>query len=157
MKISVYYIGRNEDNNLQKANVIFEKRIQHYVPFKMMSLGKPRISGIQPAIKHKDSEGRLILKGLSRNDMPVLLDIKGRQMSSEAFSEFIQQFMNRGIRHLVFIIGGSYGFSDAVYKAVPDMVSLSQMTLSHQLARLVFLEQLYRAMTILHGESYHHN
>ena len=77
-------------------------------------------------------------------------------MNSESFATYLQQAMNRGTHHLGFIIGGAYGFSDAVYNAVPNMVSLSQMTFSHQLVRLIFLEQLYRAMTLLHGEPYHH-
>ncbi|MBN2481278.1 MAG: 23S rRNA (pseudouridine(1915)-N(3))-methyltransferase RlmH [Bacteroidales bacterium] len=156
MKISVCYIGKNDRDNLREAYVLFEKRIRHYIPFRMIPLGKPRLTGVSTASRHKESEERLIMKELSNVDLPVLLDVKGKQMSSEAFSGFIQQSMNQGIRHLGFIIGGSYGFSDAVYNTVPDMIALSRMTFSHELARLVFVEQLYRALTILNGEPYHH-
>ena len=156
MKISVSYIAKNEDNNLRNVISLYDKRIKQYIRFEMIPIGRPRISGNQPATKHKENEGKLIIKGLSNIDFPVLLDVMGRQMNSESFSEFIQHTMNRGIQHLGFIIGGAYGFSDAVYSAVPDKGSLSQMTFSHQLVRLIFLEQLYRALTLMHGEPYHH-
>ncbi|MBN1158921.1 MAG: 23S rRNA (pseudouridine(1915)-N(3))-methyltransferase RlmH [Bacteroidales bacterium] len=156
MKISLYYIGKKDHDNKMRAYSIFEKRIRHYVPFEIQALGKPRLTGKQSADRHREEEGKIIMKALTSSDQAVLLDVNGRQMNSEDFSGFIQQSMNRGIRHLVFIIGGSYGTSDAVYNAVPEKISLSLMTFSHELSRLVFLEQLYRAMTILNGEPYHH-
>lgn len=157
MKISVYYIGKNETSNLQEVISLFEKRIKHYIPFQMISLGKPRITSSQPPIRHKERESELIIKVLSDADVCFLLDPKGKEMTSEAFSKFIQRFMNKGIRHLVFIIGGAYGFSAAVYHAVPGMISLSQLTFPHQLTRLVLVEQIYRALTIINGEPYHHS
>ncbi len=157
MKISIYYIGKNERSNLQEAIALFEKRVKHYIPFQMISLGKPRISSSQPPIRHKELESELIMKVLSDADESFLLDSKGKEMTSEAFSEFIQKYMNKGIRHLVFVIGGSYGFSDAIYHAVPGMISLSQLTFPHQLTRLVLVEQIYRALTIINGEPYHHS
>ena len=156
MKISLNCIGKNEEDGLLEAGKLYQKRLKHYIPFELVSIAKPRMPGNQPSARLKESEGRLILKGLKGIDFPILLDVKGSQMDSEGFSGFIQQAMNRGIRHMGFFIGGAYGFSEEVYNLVPDMISLSSMTYSHQIARLVFLEQLYRAMTILHGEPYHH-
>ncbi len=157
MKISVYYIGKNESSNLQDAIALFEKRIKHYIPFQMISLGKPRITSSQLPIQHKERESGLIMKVLSDADVSFLLDPKGEEMTSEAFSEFIQKYMNKGTRHLVFIIGGSYGFSETVYHAVPGMISLSHLTFPHQLTRLILVEQIYRALTIINGEPYHHS
>ena len=156
MKISLYCIGKNGDNEFDETVGRFEKRLRHYVPFELVSISKPRIKGSQTPDRHREHEGEILLKRLDKIDFPVLLDEKGRQMPSEEFSQFIQQAMNRGIRHMGFMIGGAYGFSEQVYKAVPEKVSLSRMTFSHQLARLVFIEQLYRAMTLLKGEPYHH-
>jgi 23S rRNA (pseudouridine1915-N3)-methyltransferase len=104
----------------------------------------------------KESEGRILLSGLEKVDYPVLLDVEGKRFDSVGFSQFIQKVMNKGIRHMGFVIGGPYGFSGEVYQAVPERISLSEMTYSHQLVRLVFLEQLYRAFTIIRGEPYHH-
>lgn len=156
MKITVFYIGKKENKQLQSMIREFEKRISHYVPFELVSLGKPSIQGNQPVALHQEKEGKRVLKSIAQIDLPVLLDVRGKQHTSESFSDFIQQAMNRGIRQLGFVIGGAYGFSEEVYQAVPEKLSLSSMTLSHEVVRLVFLEQLYRAFTILHGEPYHH-
>jgi 23S rRNA (pseudouridine1915-N3)-methyltransferase len=104
----------------------------------------------------KEQEGNLILRHLADSDTAILLDERGKQMTSQAFSEYLQRTMNRGVRNLTFITGGAFGFSDAVYDRVKERISLSSMTFPHQLVRLIFLEQLYRALTILKGESYHH-
>lgn len=104
----------------------------------------------------RESEGKILLQALEKIDYPVLLDEKGKQFDSAEFSQYIQQAMNRGIHNLGFVIGGPFGFSMELYRAVPERISISAMTFSHQLIRLVFLEQLYRAFTIIRGESYHH-
>lgn len=156
MKISLYWIGKKEGSEVEEAVGRYEKRLRHYVPFEIICAGKPRISGGLTPDRHREHEADILLKYLEGVDLPVLLDEKGRQMTSSAFAQFIQQAMNKGSRHLGFLIGGAYGFSDRVYQAVHEKISLSQMTFSHQLARLVFTEQLYRAMTILQGEPYHH-
>lgn len=154
MKISLYYIGKNDDKFAGSEMKLFYNRIKHYLPFEVTASGKMR-SGL-PAEVQRETEGKGILKFTSGADMNVLLDVKGRQFSSEEFAGYIQSFMNRGTKNLGFVIGGSYGFSDEVYRSIGEKVSLSGLTFSHQLVRLVFMEQLYRALTILNGEPYHH-
>ena len=156
MKISVINLGATQDQYLKEGITLYEKRLKHYVPFEMTYLTAPRPSKNQSFQVQKDQEGKILLAALGKSDHAVLLDVEGKQYGSEAFSGYLQQVMNRGIRHLAFVIGGPYGFSDEVYQAVPDRISLSSMTFSHQLVRLVFLEQLYRAFTIIRGEPYHH-
>ncbi len=104
----------------------------------------------------KENEGKIILSALANYDYKVLLDERGKMLGSPAFSGFLQNAMNRGTRNLAFVTGGPYGFSEEVYQAVPERISLSGMTFSHQMIRLIFLEQLYRAFTIIRGEPYHH-
>ena len=106
--------------------------------------------------QQKELEGELILKKIGPSDQLILLDEKGYEFRSVEFSRFLQKKMNSGVKRLVFVIGGPYGFSDAVYKKAQGKVSLSKMTFSHQMIRLIFLEQLYRAFTILKNEPYHH-
>ncbi len=156
MKIVVLNIGRNSEPYLREGIALYEKRIRHYVPFDMVYLPEPKQIKNQPENKHKDNEGRIFLSALDQIDHPVLLDERGRQMSSLGFSNYLQQAMNKGTRTLGFIIGGPYGFSEAVCQAVPDRISISGMTFPHQLIRLIFLEQLYRGLTIIRGEPYHH-
>jgi len=156
MKIVVLNIGRTGEPYLREGLALYEKRIRHYVPFDMIYLPEQKQVKNQAEIKQKENEGRIFLSALDQIDHPVLLDEQGRQMSSVGFSNFLQQAMNKGTRTLGFIIGGAYGFSEAVYQAVPDRVSLSGMTFPHQLIRLLFLEQLYRGLTIIRGEPYHH-
>jgi 23S rRNA (pseudouridine1915-N3)-methyltransferase len=109
-----------------------------------------------PEKEQKEAEGRLLLSAIRHADHRILLDEKGREMDSAGFARLLQQIMNRGTRNLGFIIGGPYGYAEEVYQEITDSLSLSRMTFSHQLVRLVFLEQLYRAFTIIRGEPYHH-
>jgi len=157
MKITLINLGATHDGYLKDGIAIFEKRIRHYISFEMVYLSEPRNMKNFPENVQKESEGKIILSSLEKVDHPVLLDVMGKQHDSEAFSKFIQQDMNRGTRHLAFIIGGPYGFSNEVYTAVPEKLSISTMTFSHQIIRLIFLEQLYRAFTIIRGEPYHHS
>jgi 23S rRNA (pseudouridine1915-N3)-methyltransferase len=156
MKITLFNLGTTQDIYLKEGIAIFEKRMKHYISFEMSYLPEMRNHKNQPEIVQKESEGKTILTALEKVDLPVLLDVGGKQMDSEGFSKYIQHCMNRGTRHMGFIIGGPYGFSDDVYKNVPERLSISAMTFSHQLIRLIFLEQLYRAFTIIKGEPYHH-
>jgi 23S rRNA (pseudouridine1915-N3)-methyltransferase len=156
MKISMFYIGATQEQWLKDGIALFEKRIRHYLPFEMILVGMPRSSKNLPPQLQKEHEGKVILQAIEKADHAVLLDVTGRKFSSEAFSGYIQQVMNKGTRNLAFVIGGPFGFSDEVYHTVSDRLSLSEMTCSHQLVRLVFLEQLYRAFTIIRGEPYHH-
>jgi 23S rRNA (pseudouridine1915-N3)-methyltransferase len=156
MKIVVLNIGRTSEPYLREGLALYEKRIRHYIPFDMVYLPEPKQVKSQQEKKQKENEGRILLSALDQIDHPVLLDEHGRQMNSIDFSNYLQQAMNKGTRTLGFIIGGPYGFSEAVYRTVPDRISLSGLTFPHQLIRLLFLEQLYRGLTIIRGEPYHH-
>lgn len=157
MKITLINLGATQDSYLKEGITIFEKRIRHYLSFEMVYLSEPRNMKNVPENVQKDYEGKIILSALEKADHAVLLDVMGIQLQSEGFSRFIQQSMNKGTRHLAFVIGGPFGFSNEVYTTVPERLSLSAMTFSHQLIRLIFLEQLYRAFTIIRGEPYHHS
>ncbi|HLO58052.1 MAG TPA: 23S rRNA (pseudouridine(1915)-N(3))-methyltransferase RlmH [Bacteroidales bacterium] len=154
MKITLISVGNTQDNYIKEGIVLFENRLKHYIGFETICINA-RIKK-QTEIIQKESEGRLILDALEKVDFPVLLDVSGKQTDSAGFARFIQLGMNKGTRNLAFIIGGPYGFSAEVYSRVPERISLSAMTFSHQLIRLIFIEQLYRAFTIIRGEPYHH-
>jgi 23S rRNA (pseudouridine1915-N3)-methyltransferase len=156
MRISIINVGKTQETYLKEGMTIFEKRIRHYAPLDMLYLNEARKVKNQSSDMQKDGEGKILLMALQKVDQPVLLDAGGKQLDSVGFSVFIQNAMSRGTRNLGFIIGGPFGFSGEVLTAVQERLSLSMMTFSHQLVRLVFLEQLYRAFTILHGEPYHH-
>lgn len=156
MKIKLITIGKTEEDYLIMGINKYISRLKHYIDFELF---------IIPAIKSgakmnnnllKETEGREILKNISKAEFVVLLDEKGKEFSSVGFSGFIQKRMNAGI-DLTFIIGGPFGFSEEVYAQSNLKIALSQMTFSHQMVRLFFVEQLYRSYTILKGEKYHHN
>jgi len=157
MKIIILNIGLTRESYLRDGLALYEKRLRHYIPFEMVYLPGSKLVKTQPEKFQKENEGRIILSALDRVDYPVLLDERGTQLSSTGFSNYLQQAMNRGTRTMGFIIGGPFGFSEEVYKAVPDKISLSGMTFPHELIRLLFLEQLYRGFTIIRGEPYHHS
>src|SRR5512133_985210 len=152
MKIALINPGVTQDAYIREGLSVFDKRIKHYIGFEMMNLSIPRAFKSQSPNLQKESEGKLILSAIEKVDHPVLLDVTGKQMDSPGFARFLQQSMNRGTRNLAFIIVGPYGFSDEVYQRIPDRISFSSMTFSHQLIRLIFMEQLYRAFTIIKGE-----
>ena len=146
MKIKLLAIGKTDDKNLQTLIETYQNRLKHYINFNIE---------IIPDLK-KEKEGALILKKLFPTDVLILLDEKGKELRSVAFSQFLQKKMNAGIKQLVLVIGGPYGFSEAVYKKSQGKISLSKMTFSHQMIRLFIVEQIYRAFTILKNEPYHH-
>jgi 23S rRNA (pseudouridine1915-N3)-methyltransferase len=156
MKIAFFNIGRTAESWLKDGLAVYETRLRHYVPFEMLYLPEPKPAKNQSGKMQKELEGKVILSALSGFDYKVLLDEKGKMLSSVAFSGFLQHAMNRGTKNLAFVTGGPYGFSEEVYQAVPERISLSEMTFSHQMIRLLFLEQLYRGFTIIRGEPYHH-
>jgi 23S rRNA (pseudouridine1915-N3)-methyltransferase len=156
MKIKVLAIGPTELSYLQEGIEQYLKRLMHYVPVEIICTPDIRAGKSASPDYIKEQEGNILLHHLSVTDMAILLDEHGKQMSSQAFSEYLQRYMNRGVRTLTFITGGAFGFSRAVHDRVKERLSLSSMTFPHQLVRLIFLEQLYRAFTILKGESYHH-
>jgi 23S rRNA (pseudouridine1915-N3)-methyltransferase len=156
MKVTLLLTGKTEDDYIQKGFEVFGQRLKHYVPFECVVIPALKNTKALSPEQQKQKEGELILKHVQPADRLILLDEKGKEFTSLEFSAYIQQQMNAGIRNLVFVIGGPYGFSEEVYKRAPARISLSKMTFSHQMVRLFFVEQLYRAMTILKNEPYHH-
>ncbi len=156
MKIKLLCIGKTDDKNLVKLKTNYQLRLQHYIKFELEVIPDIKKTKNLTENQQKELEGELILKKLKPTDKLILLDEKGYEFRSIEFSRFLQKKMNSGIKQLVFVIGGPYGFSDAVYKKAKGKVSLSKMTFSHQMIRLFFIEQLYRAFTILKREPYHH-
>ena len=134
----------------------YEKRLKHYTKFEEIIIPEIKQAGKLSENELKKKEGQLILGKLENSDHVILLDDKGKSYSSLQFSEFLQRKMNCGLKSLVFVIGGAYGFSDEVYQRANSKLSLSKMTFSHQMVRLIFKEQLYRGFSILRGEKYHH-
>lgn len=156
MNIKLLLVGKTDDDSLQGLISNYVKRLDHYNRFDLEILPDLKNTKNFTPEQQKLREGELILKKMSPADFVVLLDENGKQYSSEGFSEFIQKRLNSGMKQLVFVIGGPYGFSDDVYARAQSKLSLSKMTFSHQMVRLFFVEQLYRAFTILKNEPYHH-
>ena len=156
MKIKLLAIGKTDDVNLIQLIETYQKRLSHYVKFEFEII--PDIKNVKnlSESQQKQKEGNLILKKIAATDQLVLLDEKGYEFRSIEFSRFLQKKMNSGIKQLVFVIGGPYGFSDVMYQKAQGKVSLSKMTFSHQMIRLFMVEQLYRSFTILKNEPYHH-
>ena len=134
---------------------LYEKRLKHYLPFQWSVLPDIKGAGSLSAQQVKAKEGESILSKLKDDDLLILLDERGRALSSEGFATYLDKKLQQSQRRLIFLIGGAYGFSDALYERAKDQLSLSSMTFSHQMVRLFFMEQLYRAMTILRNEPYH--
>ena len=156
MKISLVVIGKTDAAYFVDAINEYKNRLVHYIPFEMEVI--PDIKNVKNLREdqQKEKEGELILKTLQPGDYLVLLDEHGKSFTSMEFSTYIERKMHVVPKRLVFVIGGPYGFSEAVYKAASEKISLSKMTFSHQMIRLIFVEQIYRAMTILNNEPYHH-
>lgn len=157
MNIKLIAIGKTDNKNLQALIDEYTKRLGFYVKFELDII--PDIKNVKnlSESEQKVKEGQLILSKLSSTDQLILLDENGKEFNSVGFSEFLQKKMNSGIKTLVFVIGGPYGFSEEVYQKAQGKVSLSQMTFSHQMVRLFVIEQIYRGFTILNNEPYHHN
>jgi 23S rRNA (pseudouridine1915-N3)-methyltransferase len=156
MTIKLLSIGKTDSKQLQQLIVEYENRLKHYVKFELEII--PDIKNVKnlSEAQQKEKEGDLILKRLGTTDVLILLDENGKQHSSIDFANFLQKKMNAGIKQLVFVIGGSYGFSNQVLQKAREKVSLSKMTFSHQMVRLFVVEQIYRGFTILRNEPYHH-
>lgn len=156
MKISLLVIGKTDAGYFSQGIQEYENRLKHYLPFEMQVI--PDIKNVKNLSEEqqKEKEGELILKNLLVGDYLVLLDERGKDFSSLQFASYIEKKTHTVSKRLIFVIGGPYGFSKAVYDKAAEKISLSKMTFSHQMIRLVFVEQLYRAMTILNNEPYHH-
>lgn len=157
MKIELLVIGATQSKYLVEGIKNYVGRLDHYVPFSMTVLRDIKSSKTLSETRQKELEGQMMLTALQPGDMVVLLDERGREFTSREFASFIDKQMVAGRRRLLFIVGGPYGFSEEVYARADAKISLSRMTFSHEMVRLFFVEQLYRAMTILKGEPYHHD
>jgi len=156
MKIKLLLIGKTDTEYIKQGIQEYEKRIRHYIPYESIVISALKnIAGCTPS-EVRIREAEQLLKNISISDFLVLLDEKGREMSSVEFSGFLSQRFSSGIKSLVFIVGGAFGVDEQIKKKTNIILSLSQMTFSHQMVRLFFLEQLYRGLTILNNESYHH-
>ncbi len=156
MKVCLLVIGKTDASYIREGIAEYEKRLTRYIPYEMKVLPDVKNAKNLTESLQKEREGEMLLEQFQAGDFVVLLDEKGRQYSSVEFSQFLAQKMLGTIKRLVFVVGGPYGFSEEVYKRANDKISLSKMTFSHQMVRMIFAEQIYRAMTILKGEPYHH-
>ena len=156
MNIRLITIGKTDNKNLQALIDDYTKRLSFYVKFDLEII--PDIKNVKNLSEgqQKEKEGELILSKITATDQLILLDENGKTFNSVGFSDYLQKKMNAGIKTLVFVIGGPYGFSETVYQKANGKVSLSEMTFSHQMVRLFVIEQLYRGFTILKNEPYHH-
>ncbi len=156
MNIRLLAIGKTDRKELESLIADYQKRLSFYIKFDLEILPDIKNAKNLSETQQKEKEGELILSKLTVTDQLVLLDENGKSFTSVEFSEELQKKMNSGIKTLVLVIGGPYGFSEAVYARATSKISLSKMTFSHQMVRLFIVEQLYRALTILRGEPYHH-
>ena len=156
MKIRLIVIGKTDKKFLQEGIDLFLKRIPHYLPFEYQVIPDLKNTRKLSEDQQKEKEGELLLAQMKPGDELILLDERGDEFKSTDFARFLEKRMLGGTKNLVFAIGGPYGFPEVVYQAAAGKISLSRMTFSHQLVRLIFSEQLYRALTILKGEPYHH-
>ncbi|TCD03689.1 23S rRNA (pseudouridine(1915)-N(3))-methyltransferase RlmH [Pedobacter psychroterrae] len=156
MKISLLVVGKTEDKYLIEGIEKYINRLKHYIGFNMLVIPELKNTKSLTEAQQKSKEAELILKQVSNADTLILLDENGKTYTSVLFANYLNKQMIGSVQHLVFIIGGPYGFDEQIYKRANGSISLSAMTFSHQMVRLFFTEQLYRAFTILKGEPYHH-
>ncbi len=157
MKITLLAIGKTGAKYLQEGIEQYNKRIGHYVPFEFKILPDVKTTKSLTTEKQKEMEGDIFMSAIQPGDVVVLLDERGKEMTSREFANYLDKKMVTVAKNLIFIIGGPYGFSKAMYDRANEKLSLSKMTFSHEMIRLFFIEQIYRAMTILKGEPYHHD
>ena len=156
MKITLLTVGKTDKAWVRQGLDIYVSRLKHYVPFSVVEI--PELKNVSALTKDqiKVREGELILKSIKPSDDLILLDERGKEYTSLELAKVIQEKMTYAGKDIVYVIGGAYGFSDAVYRRADSKVSLSRMTFSHQMVRAIFAEQIYRAFTIIKGEPYHH-
>ncbi|MBD1397173.1 23S rRNA (pseudouridine(1915)-N(3))-methyltransferase RlmH [Pontibacter sp. JH31] len=157
MKIKLIAIGKTDEAYLEEGIDKYLKRLKHYHPVEVIVIPNIKQGGKYMADNLKEAEGKLILQKVQDGDHLVLLDEKGKTFTSTEYANFLQKKLNSVNSNLIFVIGGAFGFSPAVYARANEQISLSKMTFSHQMIRLFFVEQLYRGFTILRGEKYHHD
>lgn len=157
MKVKLIYTGKTGKPFLQEGERYYLEKIKKYIPFEVVELPDIKNAKNRDQVEIKDLEGQQLLKKLKGNEIVILLDEKGKEFTSTQFADFIQKQFNTGAQNLVFVIGGPYGFSQEIYQRFPSRIAFSKLTLSHQMIRQFFLEQVYRGLTILNGEPYHHD
>lgn len=156
MKIVLLVIGKTDAGYFIEAINEYNKRLSHYISFEIQTIPDIKNTKKLTTEQQKEKEGELILKNIQNEDQVILLDERGKEYSSVQFASYLEKKMHLVSKRLIFIIGGPYGFSKGVYERANEKLTLSRMTFSHQMVRLIFVEQLYRAMTILNNEPYHH-
>ena len=156
MKIILLTVGKTTDSNLIKLQEEYQNRLKFYIPFEMVIVPELKNTKSLSINEQLEKEADMLLKQFEAGDEIILLDEKGKQFTSIGFSDFLAKKMLSSIKRLIFVVGGPYGFSERVYSRANNKISLSSMTFSHQMIRLIFIEQVYRAMTILRNEPYHH-
>jgi 23S rRNA (pseudouridine1915-N3)-methyltransferase len=157
VKIRLIAIQKTGESYLKEGIGIYEKRIRRYIPFEYLEINSPKKWGNLPIENQKKEEGKLIISAVSGDEHVILLDENGREFTSRKFAHSLQKHMNSVKRSIAFVIGGAYGFSDEVYALANEKMALSKMTFSHQMVRLFAIEQLYRALSILNNDPYHHD
>jgi 23S rRNA (pseudouridine1915-N3)-methyltransferase len=156
MKITLLQIDKTDQPWVAEGFELYEKRLKHYIPFAVQTIVFPKANRNKSFEQQKKEEGVLLLKELEKFDHIILLDEKGKSFTSKNFSEQLNKLSLSGKKHICYVIGGPYGFDESIYAKAQDKISLSEMTFSHQMVRVFFVEQLYRAFSILKGEKYHH-
>lgn len=156
MKITLLVVGKTEDKYLIEGIEKYLNRLKHYIGFNLIVIPEIKNTKNLTQAQQKSKEAELILKQVSNPDTVILMDEKGKKYTSVLFAEYLNKQMIGSVQQMVFVIGGPYGFDETVYKRANGTISLSDMTFSHQMVRLFFVEQLYRAFSILKGEPYHH-
>jgi 23S rRNA (pseudouridine1915-N3)-methyltransferase len=156
MKITLLVVGKTEDRYLIEGIDKYLNRLKHYIGFNMIVIPEVKNTKNLSEAQQKSREGELILKHMGNTDLVILLDEKGKKYTSVLFANYLNKQMIGSVQHMIFVIGGPYGFDESIYKRANGSISLSDMTFSHQMVRLFFVEQLYRAFSILKGEPYHH-
>ncbi len=156
MKITLLTVGKTDKDWVRQGMDIYVSRLKHYIPFSVVEI--PELKNVSAMTREqiKVREGELILRNIKPSDDMILLDERGKEYTSTELAKVIQDKISYAGKDMVYVIGGAYGFSDAVYQRANSKISLSRMTFSHQMVRAIFVEQIYRAFTIMRGEPYHH-
>lgn len=157
MKLLLMAVGKTSQSMIRSGIDLYLERLRHYLPVEVEIVADVRRTSSLTFDRQKELEGEAILKRIEPGDRLILLDENGREMTSREFAAFMEKQMASGVKRVVFVVGGPYGFSQAVYQRADSKLSLSRMTFNHEMVRLFFVEQLYRAQTILRNEPYHHD
>lgn len=157
MKIMVLAVGKTSTDYIQKGIDLFLKRVNHYLPVELSIIPDLKSTKGLTEETQKTREGKSIIGAFTPGDVVILLDERGKEYTSRDFASMLDRRMVQGVKRMVFVIGGPYGFSKEVYDRADGLMSLSRLTFTHEMVRLFFIEQIYRAMTILKGEPYHHD